>query len=262
MVHRAIRVFALGLGLASGLGATRLRAQAGVESFQVDHPDPVTIRVLAGKSGKPRAFQRLILIGGYDGRDIENGWGREEAVTDEEGMARIPRGMAELPFLQVRAKKTRLCQAMSHGETYTVERIRSAGLSAPNRCGMARVADTPGVLVVFVEGDGSSAGLKSTELVIRAVQPEIQPEPTVDFVTGRGLADRMELAKPELGGREHAAPAPSSANEIETLVGRGVSVGRGSTAADPSPVSDVDPPGTGARDDTYDVIDVMCQPGN
>src|SRR5690348_12430719 len=108
MDDRAVRM--IHLALAAGLAAVRLPSQGGVELFPVQHLEPITVRVLDGKTGTPLPHQRLRLAGGYDAKDIEQGLWPAEVRTDAAGEARVPRGLVDFPFLQVRVEKARLCQ--------------------------------------------------------------------------------------------------------------------------------------------------------
>jgi len=138
----------VGLALAAwGLAAL---LEACGQTFPVEHSEPLIVRILNGKSGKPLPRARLTLAAGYTERDLGQRLWRDEAVTDAEGEARVPRVLGNFPFLQVHLAKAKLCQDTSRGEAYSVERVRSTGLNAPNHCGVIDVAETPRVLVVFI----------------------------------------------------------------------------------------------------------------
>jgi hypothetical protein len=124
------------------------------ETFPVVHNEPITVRILGGKNGQPFAHLHLVLLGGYEQRDLHDQLYRAELLTDAHGQVRLPGQLANLPWLQVWVAKKSLCQAKPRGESYSVELIRRDGLSAPNRCGTATVEDAPGVFTVFVKGKG------------------------------------------------------------------------------------------------------------
>jgi len=145
-----IRSFALSCGLVL-LAAT---ASGAGETFLAVHNEPITIRVLSGKTGLPLIHARLLLVAGYDRRDLRLRMWRGEAFTGLDGNARLPDALANLPFLQIRLARKHLCQADSSAATYSVERIRRDGLSTPDRCGFAAVEDAPGVFIVFAKGKG------------------------------------------------------------------------------------------------------------
>jgi hypothetical protein len=127
------------------------------ESFPVVHNEPITVRILGGKDGKVLVHMHLVLIGGYDQRDLHDQLYRAEMLTDARGQVRLTGQLASLPWLQVWVGKKSLCQTKPRGASFSVELIRRDGLSAPNRCGTATVEDTPGVFTVFVKGKGKNA---------------------------------------------------------------------------------------------------------
>jgi hypothetical protein len=122
------------------------------EVFPVVHSEPLTVRVLDGKDGRPQARVHVVLVAGYDRRDLRLGQWREEAVTDAEGKVRLPNALRNLPLLRVEVLKRHACSAGSDEETISVEQVRRDGLSGVNRCGLASVDDAPGVFTVFVKG--------------------------------------------------------------------------------------------------------------
>jgi hypothetical protein len=136
----------------AGLVALAAQASGADETFPVVHNEPITIRVLSGKTGRPLAHARLLLAAGYDWRDLQLGMWHEEALTDGNGKARLPDTLANLPFLRIRLARRHLCQADSRAATYSVERIRRDGLSTPDRCGYAAVEDAPGIFIVYAKG--------------------------------------------------------------------------------------------------------------
>src|SRR5271170_6498856 len=91
------------------IGAAVLMAAAGVcsadEVFPVVHREPIVVRVLDGKGGRPQEHVRVVLTAGYDRRDLALGMWREEAVTDAEGKVRLSDGLRNLPLLRVEVLK-------------------------------------------------------------------------------------------------------------------------------------------------------------
>jgi hypothetical protein len=146
------------LALSFGAGIILLAAPASgaSETFPAVHNEPITIRVLSGKTGQPLAHVRLLLVAGYDRRDLQLRMWHEEALTGLDGEARLPDALANLPFLQIRLVKRRLCQADSHAATYNVERIRRDGVSTPDHCGLVTVEDAPGIFIVYAKGRGAA----------------------------------------------------------------------------------------------------------
>ena len=173
----------LALSLAAGLalvtaslsGATHsVQTSGAYESFPVVHSEPITIRILNGKSGQPLAHLHLLLIGGYDQRDLHGQLFRAEALTDALGQARLNGQLANLPWLQVWTNKKPLCLADPRRASFSVERIRRDGLSSPNRCGTAVVEDAPGVFTVFVQSKEKKAPAKLTKA--SAKEPDSAPD--------------------------------------------------------------------------------------
>lgn len=122
------------------------------EVFPVIHNQPITVRILDGKDGNPQARAHVVLVAGYDRRDLRLGLWVEEKITDAEGTVQLSDAHRNLPFLRVEVLKHRPCQPDSAESAWSVERIRRNGLSAANRCGTIMVADAPGVFTVFVKG--------------------------------------------------------------------------------------------------------------
>jgi hypothetical protein len=127
------------------------------ETFPVVHNEPITVRILGGKDGQPLAHLHLVLLGGYEQSDLHDQLYRVEVLTDIHGEARLPRQLANLPWVQVWVATKPLCQASPRKDSFSVELIRRDGLSAPNRCGTATVEDVPGVFTVFVKGKAKDA---------------------------------------------------------------------------------------------------------
>jgi hypothetical protein len=144
------------------------------ETFPVVHNEPITVRILGGKDGQPLAHLHLVLLAGYDQSDLHDQLYRAELLTDAHGQVRLPKQLANLPWLQVWVTKKPLCQAKPRGDSFSIELIRRDGLSAPNRCGTATVEDMPGVFAVFVKGKGKNAEAKSS--VARAEAPAPAPK--------------------------------------------------------------------------------------
>jgi hypothetical protein len=155
-------------------GVAMWMATAGVcsadEVFPVVHPEPITVRVVDGKGGKPQARVHVVLVAGYDRHDLRQGLWREEAVTDAEGKVRISGALRNLPLLRVEVLKRHACATGIDEEVIAVERIRLAGLSGANRCGFAPIEDAPGVFTAFVKGKKASA--KGVGALAKPAAPE------------------------------------------------------------------------------------------
>ncbi len=127
------------------------------EVFPVVHNEPIVVRVLDGKSGTPQAHVHVVLVAGYDRRDLALGLWREEAVTDKAGEGRLSNALRNLPLLRVEVLKRSSCAPDAGDAVISVERIRRDGLSAANRCGTVVAVDAAGVFAVFVEGKKPAA---------------------------------------------------------------------------------------------------------
>jgi hypothetical protein len=141
------------LSLAPGLAALALLVSPGrsENSLPAVHPEPITIRILDGKDGAPLAHVHLLLVAGYDDRDLRLGMWSAEAITDAKGRASLPNALKNFSFVAVWVAKHKLCAAHGRSPGIILERIRSEGMSTANLCGTTVVEDTPGVLNVFAK---------------------------------------------------------------------------------------------------------------
>lgn len=174
----------LALSLAAGMALLYAPISGAHEVFPVVHNEPITVRILGGKDGQPLAHMHLVMLGGYDQGDLHNQLYRAEALTDAQGQARLPRQLANLPWLQVWVAAKPLCQANPRKTSFSVELIRRDGVSAPNRCGTATVENAPGVFTVFVKGKGKDAvaetSMARTEAPLPAPEAVATPLPAAE----------------------------------------------------------------------------------
>jgi len=139
----------------------------------VVHHEPITVRVLDGRGGVPLARVHLMLIAGYDERDLHQGLWQEETVTNGAGFARVPDSLVNFPYLQVVVARHRMCIGDVTESRFSMERIRFAGLNSPNRCGVLTVENLSGVFVIFAKAKGSDRRpVKREVLQVAAVSPE------------------------------------------------------------------------------------------
>jgi len=167
----------LTFSLAAGVALLAAPICGANESFPVVHSEPITVRVLSGQDGKPLAHLHLIVIAGYDQSDLRGQRWREETLTDAQGQALLSGQLANLPWLQLWVKNKPLCQTNPRKSGFSVERIRRDGLSAPNRCGTATVADVPGVFTVFVMSKSPAPNGAAAAPPVPVVQPSASPAP-------------------------------------------------------------------------------------
>jgi hypothetical protein len=192
--------FSFGLGLALPAAAV---CGAG-ETFPVAHNEPITVRIVGGEDGKPQAHAHLILIAGYDRRDLHDRLWQEEALTDDRGNARLSSALANLPFVQVWVAKKHLCLGNPGKARFSVELIRRDGLSTPNRCGIATVEDAPGIFNVFVKVKAVKvkapspcpARRRARPATPPAATPEPAPAPVVNAPAATAPVPAPESAPP------------------------------------------------------------------
>ena len=166
------------------------------EVFPVVHREPIVVRLLDGKSGKPQARVHVILTAGYDRRDLALGMWREEVVTDAEGKVRLSDTLRNLPLLRVDILQRHACSTGTANAAISVELVRRDGLSGANRCGFAPADNAPGVLTLFVRGKNSKDG-----------------HPLADPKTD----DSAKLAKSQTPPKEPAPEPPLTEFEIAQL---------------------------------------------
>jgi hypothetical protein len=155
------------------------------EVFPVVHTDSITVRVLDGRDGKPQAWKRVVLVGGYDRRDLSHQEWRQEALTDSAGLVHLSSELTNLPWLRLDVLQAKDCGAETGPEALSVERIRTDGLSSANRCGRITAADAPGVFTVFVQPHRQSK--KAARRAARAPAAALIPAPVPAAVAQPGL---------------------------------------------------------------------------
>jgi hypothetical protein len=170
------RILTIWVGAAMMLLASASSSCSADEVFPVVHNEPIAVRVLDGKGGRPQARVRLMLTAGYDRRDLELGLWREEAVTDAEGMARLSDTLRNLPLLRVEVLNRRACWAGTNEAAISVERIRLSGLTRANRCGFASVVSAPGKFTVFVKGTGPKRAEAPAKALLLETVPQAKSE--------------------------------------------------------------------------------------
>jgi hypothetical protein len=168
------------------------------EVFPVVHHEPIAVRVLDGRGGGPQAWVRVVLVAGYDRRDLRLALWREETLTDADGEVRLSEALRNLPLLRVEVLKRHACSS-GREAAIGVERIRLSGLSGANRCGFASAENAPGVFTVFVKGKRASA--KDVKAPAKPVAPETVP-----------------LAKSEAVARKPDPPPPLTDYEVAELL--------------------------------------------
>ena len=193
--------------LAAGLAA---RAD---ETFPENHREPITVRILNGKDGQPLGRQHVTLIGGYDQHDMRDQLFREEIQSNPKGEIKLSRQLANLPWLEVWVEKKPLCQKSPRKVSFSVELIRSDGLSAPNHCGRASFEDTPGVFNVYVKGNPEKAPHHLSQAQIPAhgsdesapaVAPKTVPAPPADSPAAASHPAEQQSAASEFADRRRS----------------------------------------------------------
>jgi hypothetical protein len=146
------------------------------EVFPVVHREPISVTVLDGRGGNPQAGVHVVLVAGYDRRDLDLGLWRQEAVTDATGSVPLSDALKNLPLLRIEVLKRGRCAADAGDAAFSVERVRRDGVSTPNRCGVVVAAEAPGVLSVFVKGKKPGAKAVPPAAERAAVQPTAPAE--------------------------------------------------------------------------------------
>jgi hypothetical protein len=207
------------------------------ETFPVDHHEPITVRVLSGKNGKPVAKAHVELLAGYDPRDLHLAQWHQDLLTDGDGRVQLSNGLANLPLLRVSVLKAHGCSSESFHEAFSVELIRRDGLSAPNRCGTAIVPDAPGTFTLFIKGKKAAAKEpkpKKVKLRYSASSAHSAPAPLPSLASTQSPAQLPAAAPPAVQAPvavSSPAPAPVAVKAEEP--------------AAPSPFKESSPPPLG-----------------
>jgi hypothetical protein len=192
----------LAVSLAAGLALLAPAMMCADETDAAVLNQQITVRILNGADGQPLAHLHLVLFAGYDQDDIRKQLWREETLTDEQGRARLSSQFAHLPWLQVSVTRRYLCQKNPDAASFSVELIRRDGLSAPNRCGIATVENTPGVFTLFVKSRPSDT--TATSVAPAQEKPgSPAPAPTDKFASAPGLG----MEEPPAPGTAPTAPS-------------------------------------------------------
>jgi len=166
------------LSMTAGLALFCSLAGGSCETFPVIHDDPITVRVLSGKDGKPVPHAHLLLVAGYDQEDLRLRLWQDETLTDAEGKVILSKPVGNLPFLQVWVGKAPLCQDSPRKTAFSIEQIHRDGLSTPNHCGIATVTDRAGIFTVFVKpGKKLLSPDRKDVLAYREANPAATPAP-------------------------------------------------------------------------------------
>jgi len=183
------------------------------EVFPVVHHEPIAVRVVDGKVGRPQARVRVLLTAGYDRRDLALGLWREEAVTDAEGQVRLSDALRNLPLLRVEVLNRHVCSAGTKA-AIGVERIRLSGLSRANRCGFASAENVPGFFTMFVKSKSTgpqSTSPQSASPKIASVRSAETPAKPVAQETGPQAKSEALIIEPD-------PPAPLTDSEVAELL--------------------------------------------
>jgi hypothetical protein len=228
------------------------------EVIPVDHREPMTVRVLDGRTGLPLAHLRLVLVAGYDEHDLARRLWLDEVATDASGEVPVPRSLVNFPYMVVSLKKAKPC---SFHIVFNMGRIRNLGLDAPNRCGTGLHAEGPGVLTIFARaGTAAAPGVPAAKGFLPP------PRQTTDWQDSGGQPD----APPELNFIQLATELTQPPNELETLRNHAPADERhpfdvrSSTQAPTIPTSQGAlgpvPQDSAGTDDSFDAYQEMCLP--
>ncbi len=109
----------------------------------------IKIQGLEGKTGKPLASQRLVIFGGESAEAATFHHTAFDITTDEWGIAELKFDPAKTSWIQVWADGMTLCQTKPNVGSFSVEKILTTGLSAPNSCSSLVQAAAPGHFIVY-----------------------------------------------------------------------------------------------------------------
>jgi hypothetical protein len=199
-----LTILAFALFLTSPLFVRAAQVRGADEVFPVVHDDAITIRILDGADGHPIPHAHLSLLAGYNRRDLHLAMWHDDVSTDDQGKARLPDELANLPFLEIGVGKQHICEAGSGSAIFSVDRIRRDGLSTSNRCGKATVGDAPGAFTIFV---------KSKTHPAKPPKPckNRKPAPAPASAVGPASAPAAPVAAAPTGA---PAPAPAPAAPV------------------------------------------------
>ena len=197
---------------------------AACASEPVNHHEPITVRVLDGRRGVPLARVHLMLIAGYDQRDLHQGLWQEEAVTDSAGSVRVPDSLVNFPYLQVAVARHGMCIGDGSKSRFSMDQIRYAGLNSPNRCGVLTVKNLSGVFVVFAKAKGSDwrpakgAALRPAETSLQAAaQAAPIAAPSLDKTPATSIPGAAPISSPSVDATssmgDPASPDPADWSE-------------------------------------------------
>jgi hypothetical protein len=206
------------LSLAAAIALLTASLRGADETFPVIHNEPITVRIVGGINGMPLSNLHLVLVSGYDQNDLHNQLYREDVLTDAFGNARLPKQLANLPWLQVWIGSMPLCQSKPRQASFSVELIRRDGLSAPNLCGAVSAQNTPGVFTVFVKnkaeklhkGVSISVGLPLTQSPIPTQPANSTAEATLAIVSLAAAPETVVSDVAPVEAPVEAAPKASS----------------------------------------------------
>jgi len=198
-----------------GLTLALVVAPALAQSFPVIHEEPITVSLRDGASGEPLAFAHVRLVAGYDNADLKKQLWREDVLTDSQGKASIPRGLVNFPWLQVWVEKSKPCRADALGEGFSLERIRTEGMSSANRCGIATAPLQPGAVTVFVQSKRSAQKAPDETSGRPAGAPSGTNAESSRKVAGSACTSVREL--PDLAGRELGPVAKTCDPDFKAL---------------------------------------------
>lgn len=174
------------------------------EVFPVVHNEPITVRVRDGADGKPQPYAHVVLVAGYDRRDLGLGLFREEAITDAAGAVHLSNQLRNLPLVRVEVLKRHACQPDAGDAAFSVELVRRDGLNGANRCGSTTVEDAPGVLAFFVK---SKEGSAPAEVSAAPLDPAPTPGPVSASSLPSAPAAPSSAPKNQLAAEPASAPA-------------------------------------------------------
>jgi hypothetical protein len=108
----------------------------------------IVIHVVDGRNGHAISHQHLLVFEG-NSQETRQLTTHVDLQTDGEGTAMLPVNDPSVSQIQVWVDFRILCQSQPNGNSYSVDKIRTTGLSTPNDCGSVVRENTPNNFVVF-----------------------------------------------------------------------------------------------------------------
>ena len=109
----------------------------------------ITIQAVNGKDGRPLVHQRLLIIGGETAKAASFHRTSFDVTTDGNGVAKMKLNPTTTRWVEIFVDFLTLCYQKPNLTQFSVDKILSDGLSAPNNCSSVVQQAKPGQFIVF-----------------------------------------------------------------------------------------------------------------